>query len=334
VISPARGINAPGRLPCGCAAIARRRCELCAPEVFLTCGADCLRRHLEARHAGAGDSRGRALAFQAEVNHLGTGARAAYEGHRERIMRLVSAVQRADGLCVLGAGNGHDLDLPFLTRIFGAVHLVDIDGDALARAVTDLPAAVRARVTIHAGVDLSGCLDHLDAWGEHLPDEEELTAIASASATAIAGRLGRTFDVVLSACVLSQLCHPFQNTLALPRRGWQRLFAAVTRVHLATVALLTRPGGTGVLACDVLCQAGTAIDELRAQVGRARLGDALIAALASGAIAPHPDPRALARELESADFAALISRVFVTEPWLWDLGPTVQIVYGILLRRA
>jgi hypothetical protein len=289
-----------------------------------------LQRHLDAEHAGAGGTPVRALEFQREVNRLGIGARGVYQGHRERLMRLVTAAERGEGLCVLGAGNGDDLDLPLLTRSFGDVHLVDIDEDALARAVAGLPVAVQSHVTLHR-MDLSGCLSQIDAWGDRLPEDGALARYLATAAAEIARTIGRTFDVVLSACLLSQLCHPFQNTLALTAAGWRRLFGAVTRLHLSSMALLTRPGGTGVVACDVLCHGGAAIEDLRARVPAERLGEALIRAVEAGKIPADPDPRALARLLESEPG---VDRTFVTEPWPWDLGATMQVVYGVVFRRA
>lgn len=248
-------------------------------------------------------------------------------------MRLVVAAQRAEGICVLGAGNGNDLDLPVLVRAFGHVHLVDIDANALDRAVADLPETLRARVTLHSGVDLSGCIDRIDEWGDALPDERALAEFATAAATRIAQEIAGTFDVVLSACLLSQLCHPFQNTLALAQPEWQRLFAAVTRMHLTTIALLARSGGTGVIACDVLCHAGASIEALRARVPTERLGEELLRAVATGKIVPEPDPQKVKAVLEGKGFADLAESPFVTDPWSWDLGPTLQTVFGILFRR-
>lgn len=293
-----------------------------------------MQRHVEAAHPGTPGSSARARAFAAEVNRLGANSRATYAAHRARLMRLLGAAQRTEGVCVLGAGNGNDLDLPLLIRLFGEVHLVDLDPHALRGAVADLPADLRARVAVHGGVDLSGCLENIDAWGDRLPDDDALAEFAAITAGDLARGIGRSFDVVLSACVLSQLGHPLRNTLALSQRDWQRVLGTITRLHLATVTLLTRSGGTGVIACDVLCHAGAAVEQLRGRVKPDRFGDALIRAVESGAIAADPDPRALARSLESGLFVELIDRVFTTEPWLWDLGPTSQIVYGVLFRRA
>jgi hypothetical protein len=234
---------------------------------------------------------------------------------------------------VLGAGNCHDLDLPVLVRVFGDVHLVDLDAEALARGVDDLPAALRARVTIHGEVDLSGCLDRIDEWGDALPDHAALAAHGAATAAALASEVGRTFDVVLSACVLSQLMHPLQNTLALGAEEWARLFSGTRRLHLETAARLVRSGGTGVLACDVLCQSGREVAALRERVGPDRLGDALLSAVEKRELRPDPDPATLAEVLESPGFSSLVERVFITDPWHWDLGPTSQVVYAVLFRR-
>jgi hypothetical protein len=310
---------------CGCAAVPRRRCDLCEEERFLACSAACLARHLRERHPGAGDAPARARAFQVEVNRA---ARGAYDGHRRRLTSLVQALQRGEGLCVLGAGNGDDLDLAALARDFRRVALVDIDGEALERAVGALPRQAAERVTTHV-VDLTGALEHIDAWGERLPDDERWRALAQATSADIADRLGQ-FDVVLSACVLSQLCHPFQHALALAMPDWRRLFLGITRLHLATVARLTRAGGTGVIACDVLSHAGAALPTILAQIPRDRLEDVLEHALATGALKPDPDPRAVAALLTSDGHA---ERAQITQPWLWDLSATVQLVYAIFFQR-
>ena len=304
--------------------------------IFLACSQRCLRAHLRARHGRAGRSTSveRALAFQVQVNRLGAGdAWSVYQGHRERLTRLLLAAQRGAGLCVLGAGNGTDLDLPALMGAFGEVHLVDIDAEAVGRARARLPAQLRDRVVAHAPVDLAGCLDRLDEWGDGLPGPEALDAFTRSVPEAIARRLGRHFDVVLSSCLLSQLCHPFQNALALPGPEWHRLFSAITRLHLGTLVSLTRPGGTGVIACDVLSHAGPALADLCLRLARPALEAALIERIGSRALAPDPDPQALVAALGSDPLAASVACTWVTDPWLWDLGTTVQLVYGVLFRR-
>jgi hypothetical protein len=328
---------APASL-CGCAARPHRRCDLCPGEAFLACSLGCLQVHLRAAHPdqASESTLRRARRYQQDVNRTGAGF-AAYANHRARLTRLLTAVQRADGLCVLGAGNCDDLDLEPLIRTFGHIHLVDVDAEALERGRARLPAHVRDRVVPHAPCDLSGFIDHLDDWGDDLPPQGVLAARGRDVAREIAARIGQTFDVVVSACALSQLAHPFQNSWALTGGEWQRLFDTITDVHLATLIALTRPGGTGVIACDVLSHAGPALREILDRTPRAALAEVLAEAVRSGRLPANPDPHTLARRLEEGASGPSIERgpvrVHVTEPWLWDLGPTVQLVYGIWFRR-
>src|SRR5688572_8797242 len=89
-----------------------------------------------------------------------------YRTHRERltaeILTLAVAAEPGGRLCLLGAGNANDLDLEALAGRFDEVHLVDIDPGALARASGRQSAAVRARLRLHAPVDLSGLYHQLD----------------------------------------------------------------------------------------------------------------------------------------------------------------------------
>jgi hypothetical protein len=312
---------------CGCAARPHRRCDLCPGEAFLACSHACLQAHLRAAHPGRAreSTLTRALRYQKDVNRTGAGF-TAYADHRARLARLLTAVQRGDGLCVLGAGNCDDLDLEPLIRTFGQIHLVDLDDEALERGRARIPAHLRDRVVPHAPYDLSGFIEHLDDWGDELPTAAALAARGRRAIRDIAEPIGRTFDVVLSACALSQLAHPFQNSWALTGGEWQRLFDAITDVHLGTLIALTRPGGTGVIACDVLSHAGPALREILDRTPRDDLGEVLAEAVRSGRLPANPDPHALARRLDTG--------AQVTEPWLWDLGATVQLVYGVLFRRG
>jgi hypothetical protein len=277
----------------------------------------------------------RAQERQAAINRARQGWEL-YQPHRERLVRLLGAVQRSEGLCVLGAGNCDDLDLPGLCREFGEVHLVDLDGAALEGALARLPESARGRIVTHAGLDLSGTIARLDRWGDGFPDQGELAAMAGQLAEALAARVGRTFDVVLSACLLSQLRLPAQETLLLGLPEWQRLFEAIDRAHLATVAALTRPGGTGVLALDLT--SSLKLPELTAFTSPATWdGLAAVAnqAIASRRIALSVDPAQLLGLLGQADLATSVERARLSEPWVWDTGGGVlALVQALLFTRV
>jgi hypothetical protein len=322
---------------CGCRTTPRRRCPVCDPArvVFTACSARCLHRHLTTQHAAEADSAARARDSLQTLNR-GRQGRDLYAPHRDRLGRLVRAVQRGEGLCVLGAGNCDDLDLPALARDFGEVHLVDLDGAALAQALEALPAPARARIVTHPGLDLSGTLERLDAWGEAFPSEAALASLSTDLAAAVTRTVGRTFDVVLSACLLSQLYQPLRQTLILGLEPWRRLFQAIDRAHLATVAALTRPGGSGVLALDVASSHKLpALDAFASPDSWDALESTVAAALAARELTLDPDPHRLLRLCEQPPFETALERPRLTTPWVWSTGGGVlALVYALMFTTV
>jgi hypothetical protein len=332
---------------CGCAGSPRRRCDLCDPErqVFLACSAACVDRHRREVHgpAGADDTPARVQRSQEALNRARPDPDAdRYRPHRDRLGRLLRAVQRGPGLCVLGAGNCDDLDLPGLVREFGEVHLCDLDGQALAGAVARVTGPARERITTQGGLDLSGAVALIDRWGDHFPDDRELAAFASATAATLGQAIGRTFDVVLSACLLSQLYVPLRESLILGLDDWQRLFSAIERAHLGTVATLTRPGGTGVLALDVTTS--RKLPELAAFSSDPAtwdgLGPAADQAIARRGVTLDPDPRRLLQHLGEPGAVPLppgrtVERARLTEPWVWQTGESLSaLVYALVFSSG
>jgi hypothetical protein len=320
---------------CGHAADPRRVCEACldagAPvKPFLACSLACLDAHQADAHAG-GEARGapeRAVAYQTRVNRNFAHNREWYADHRARVTALVGAAGRGGDLCVLGAGNGSDLDLPALAARFATLHLVDVDGEALERCRAGAPPDLRDRLVLHAGVDLSGFLERLDEWGDAFPPEAELGRAAQPAIHGILRRLGRSFDVVASTCALSQLAAPYHRAWILPASSWANLHASLTAIHLATLAGATRPGGTGILIFDVLSsRVAPALRELQPEAAAAF---AERHATDGGHL--DPDPRALLARLEG--LGRLVTAPRLTEPWPWNIGAETQLVYGLEFTRA
>ena len=229
---------------------------------------------------------------------------------------------------MLGAGNGSDLDLPALAARFATLHLVDVDGEALERCRAGAPAAVQDRLALHPDVDLSGFAACLDEWGEAFPSEPELGRAAQPAIHDVLRRLGRTFDLVVSTCALSQLAVPYHRAWLLPAPAWAALHAAITAVHLAAIAGATKPGGTGILIFDVLSsKAAPALREL---------APADAPAFAARHVAEggrlEPDPAGLLARL--AGLGRLVASPRLTDPWLWNIGAETQLVYGLAFARA
>ncbi len=318
---------------CGCASPPRRVCNLCATP-FLACSAACLQRHHAAVHGSASASApARPTDYHIKLNRNIEGHRERYSGHREHLMRLLATVGGAPDIGIFGAGNCTDLDAEQLAHDFSEVHLIDVDAEALERGRESFPASERDRVITHGGIDLSGFEDRIDEWGDRFPDNAELRRVAVGSIHSILGRIGRTFHVVLSDCILSQLPIAYRRAWVTSRTNWSSLFTAITAVHLGTLVGSLQPGGRGAIACDAL--GSKTAPEIRDLVGASaeELQRFVQEGLATGAVSLDPDPSALLRGLAVPGLRELVDSPKVTEPWLWDTGD-VLLVYGLLFRRT
>jgi hypothetical protein len=325
---------APSTDTCGCSGAPRRLCDVCysTEHVFLACSAACLGRHLEARHPeqAALSAEARARAFGASVNGTFPDNWQRYAPHRQRIMQLVEEAGTGGKLAVFGAGNASDLELSWLVERFDEVHLIDFDEQALGRARARHALSHPERLILHGGVDLSGLMAELDAWGETFPEPSELMARAVAAAGQLVRQLG-AFDVTLSTCVLSQLGLPFRRAWVASRSTWSHLSSAISSVHLATLAGTTRRAG--IVVCDV--QTSQRLPELdRFREREAGELHAFVAdGLARGKLDLNPDPRSLLGWFAAPGMRGAVAAAQLTEPWLWDLGNVRQLVYGLTFSR-
>ena len=88
-----------------------------------------------------------------------------YAAHRAHVMDHLTRGQQGGNrrLCVLGAGNCNDVDLPALLSAFREVHLVDLDGDALRGAA--MRQACQTQRGLHQHIaDVTGIADQLGRW--------------------------------------------------------------------------------------------------------------------------------------------------------------------------
>jgi hypothetical protein len=328
---------------CGHDAPPRRLCDLCDAAVaaglpargpFLACSLACLDAHQAAEHAAeAGPARARAERYQASVNANGASDWARFAPHRAQLARLIEAEATGSTLGVLGAGNGSDLDLSDLARSFRAIHLVDLDERALIGCRDRLPGPVRDQVVLHGGVDLTGCLDRIDAWGEAFPPEAELGRLAVPAIQQVLREIGTRFDTAISTCVLSQLAVPFHRSWVLPGTSWAQLHAALTAVHLSTLAGAVVRGGACILVFDVLSsRTAPALRDLRGDDPGA-LEAFLADYVAGGGAPPNPAPDALLGRLRAPGMDRFAEAPRLVRPWLWNIGAETQLVYALVFRR-
>jgi hypothetical protein len=319
---------------CGCVSPSRWQCPLCDPRrgVFLSCSCRCLEAHRSARHRqDAVDQPYERARYELRTGNQNNERNwDLYQGHRYRLTRLLEAVQRGEGLCVLGAGNGDDLDLPRLVRAFGEVHLVDLDGEALARALARVSEPQRRKITVHADVDLGGLLESIEGWADDFPREAQWPALADAAGARIAARVGRRFDVVLSDCIVSQLAIPFYRALVARPPEWAALMRAIGRAHVGAMGSLLSIGGTGVLLGDFPHAPGSGGS---GEISSWDTLDPEVLRRLTGGIQLLRKPAVLMELAGAPDLPVRLDLVRLTEPWGWMHGQGLQVAYGVLFKR-
>ncbi len=253
---------------------------------------------------------------------------ARYAAHRARFTEelIVASRGRSGRLCILGAGPCNDLDLEQLASVFSEIHLVDILPKALAGAVARQPASIRPRLFRHAPVDLSGLsARRLAKWKRFSPSASDVTTAAAASVQSIAAQLPGPFDVVASACVLTQMAFALRESLGdgHPMLGTVRL--ALMGAHASLLATLTAPGGASLFVCDASSSSHYPLDKLEPNSDlRAVLNDIV----KTGACYLAANPEVVRSFLRQAGEPELL------DPWLWTgaLGRT-YFVYAFRVER-
>jgi len=207
-------------------------------------------------------------------------------------------------LCVLGAGNAHDLDLGALSAVFARMHLVDIDDEAV-RAGAAQQGVGSGGVSVLGGVDL-----------------------ADVEPAAVEELVGERSGVVASTGLLSQLIDDEHDAgpLALER------IEAVRARHLNLMIGLLRPGGWGVLVNDLVSSATAPMLGSRLENDLAEL---MVRLIQDGNFFTGTNPYAICGQLVGdPELAAAVSDVTLHPPWIWTLGAdNHRLSYAVTFRR-
>jgi hypothetical protein len=261
-----------------------------------------------------------------------------FASHRAHTSALVlgrASSQQGLRLCILGAGNCYDIDIDAVAAVYREVHLVDLDRAALERARERASARARDRIVCHAPVDISGFLPQLDRWARFDVRPDELVKLVGASAPQIARGLPGPFDVVVSACVISQIQLAVFNVMspAHPLFNAVRLVANLT--HLRLLAGLTAPTGRACLITDV---SSNDLYPLAQVDAAADLRPLLTTLVSSGAIIYAVGPDLLASTArEDPLLQETVEMSGPVDAWLWQNGPDrIFLVYAVemLPRKA
>ena len=238
-----------------------------------------------------------------------------FSGHRANVMAAICSAQRmdADRLCILGAGNGNDLELLELLQRFAAIHLVDLDADALAHAVAN--AHCLDRITMQGDCDVSGWMHQLETFRDKQLHDSDVSDLLATSRNSQIEIQNAPFDVVVSTCILTQL---IDSVLQIVQPGPQLLQLAVEarRRHLQLMLDSLVDGGRGLLITDFV--ATTTLPDLM-QIPEHEFQNRMTQALVDGNFFTGANPLAIRRLLtEDSGFNQQLSEVEVMPPWRWD----------------
>ncbi len=244
-----------------------------------------------------------------------------FEGHRARVMDLLCREATPGGaLCVLGAGNCNDLDLPQLTALFSDIHLVDLDGDAMRVGVVR-QGLDPDNFALHGDVDLSGFMGLLE---EEPSVDTWRKATNDLSLPELAGR----FDVAASVCLLSQMGHTLAPFFEADEAAGLELRDALRQRHIALLGELLKTGGRAILITDFMGSAGFPKLSL---CDDAEFGAVVEEGLSRQRFYKRTTPTIL---YESVASQPGVEDLQTEPPWRWVMWPTHFAVCGLSWRLA
>jgi hypothetical protein len=256
-----------------------------------------------------------------------------YAFHRQMVTELLSAegLASAGRLCVLGAGNCNDLDLPAILGAYQEVHLVDLDREALTRGVARQGLANHTGLVRHGDFDATGMFERMAAWTPGTVISEADLSVCREAPARLASRLPTPFDTVASTCLLSQLLLAVADRLGEKHSRFLDVLQAIRWGHLRLLLDLLAPGGRGVLITDMVssdtCPALRTVPDHELP----RLLNQLIQAKNFY----HGANPAVLHSLLATDplLSPQVTDLAASQPWRWDMGARVYAVCTFRFRK-
>ncbi|EFC84936.1 hypothetical protein [Parafrankia sp. EUN1f] len=222
--------------------------------------------------------------------------------HREQVTAavLTALAARPTGhrkFLVLGAGNLNDLDARVVLDAASSMFLLDVDDAGLRRALTRHGLQRDERLEV-VGADLLG----------------------DPCSTAPLSELRGSFDVVLSAGVLTQLFATVAARYDDPTDLAMHTALLRTRAeHLDQMMKLLRPGGHGLLVVDVV--ASVTCPELIYPAASPSLAEVLDDCIRRGNFFTGTNPYAI----QQAVLDSGLTDCEISDPWIWRIGNTARL---------
>jgi hypothetical protein len=246
-------------------------------------------------------------------------------------MRLILDARRETGssLCVLGAGNGNDIELGELSNAFENISLVDLDQQALDRLSTATPRNERPGIQYCGGIDVTGMVTELASLDGAIANSD-LKATIEKAATSERPQIG-TFDVVCSTCLLTQIIDSVCMALPADHPQLVDLIMAMRNRHLSLIVELLNAGGTGILVTDFVST--TTAPEL-ATLDDTQLPKAAFRWISERNFFTGTNPFILREHYgTNPAIAHLVQSTHLTRPWRWDIGDKQFAVCAVVIQR-
>ena len=257
-----------------------------------------------------------------------------FENHRNQISQLIiDALQKLESgnenptLCVLGAGNGNDLDVAQLAKHFDSIHVLDIDRLALDRLwqrYGDQP-EVQQKIQLVADVEFSGITSSLIELAEN-PTEAIVKSTYDQSLR-VHYSTEEKFDVVVSTCLLTQLIDAVVQTLGRENQWVVPLTIGVRDGHLNLMTSLCKADGQRVLVTDFVSSDTmpelASADDPESVLGLARH------AIDSRNFFTGANAFSIREKLAELKQVTNQDAVEIAPPWRWQIGQRYYLVTAL-----
>ncbi len=233
-------------------------------------------------------------------------------------------------ISIVGAGNCQDIELNVLAEMFTEIRLIDIDAAAVNLVVSKCPPGVTSRIRVFAPIDIAAPLLS-DVAALTISPESRDAFLSALRTPATIGKIPVS-DVVVSACILSQLIDTASQIVSPEATEFLSLIQAIRRGHLARMLDLTDAGGRTLLITDLV--SSDTVPALN-QTPPAELPKLMFQCLQTGNFFSGLSPAVIQHDLQTIPaFVQRCAEFQILPPWTWQLGPRSFAVYAVDMLRT
>lgn len=251
--------------------------------------------------------------------------------HRANVTRLIVGTRGTGGsLCILGAGNGNDIDLIEIAKHFAHITLVDLDEKALRQLENRTPVTKNCDIAYCGKVDITGTVSHLEELHNDASNQD-VDAVIELAKNAKIPSIG-AFDVVCSSCILTQIIDSVCMALPSNHPRFLELVMAARDRHLGMIVDLLNAGGTGILVTDFV--SSTTAPEL-AHIDEAQLSKTALRWISERNFFTGANPIVLRNFYRTnLTVGPMVQSTELTRPWRWDIGEKQFAVCAVVVKRS